>query len=175
MRIIPVDYGIPVHPMTERDVTKITDLIIHHSAGSLSQTVQNIDAEHRAEGWSEIGYNFVITPDGNIYSGRDTKYVPSAAYGRNAQSVNVCLIGNFQHDDKGYTGPPTNAQLVSLNDLAVHLHHAYPTISTTIAHGDVALKYYASAPGDYATSCCGSELRSKLPALREYVLAHAKK
>ena len=168
MIIIHVDYGAPAHEMTPRELSQITDLIIHHSAGSLSETVHDIDSQHRAQGWSMIGYNFVITPDGQVYAGRDLHVVPSAAYGRNTQSVNVCLIGNFQQGDKGYTGPPTKAQLDSLKALSVSLHKSIPTINCTIAHGDVALKYYASNPGDYATACCGSELKAFLPELRSF-------
>jgi hypothetical protein len=102
----------PAFSMANRSLASISDFIVHHSAGSITQTVQEIDAEHRAIGDAMIGYNWVITPDGSVYSGRPVVYVPAATYGRNAESVNVCLVGQFQEVDLGpndapYTGPPS--------------------------------------------------------------------
>ena len=85
-----------------------------------------------------IGYDYLICPKGVVYEGRPNQYVPAASYGRNLESVNVSLIGNFEKGVGGYTGPPTDNQYSSLIDLAVWLHLRYPTITTTIGHRDVA-------------------------------------
>jgi hypothetical protein len=146
-------------------------MIVHHSAGALTQTPLEIDVEHRAEGWAEIGYNFVITPDGAVYTGRPLDVEPSAAYGDNMASVDICLIGNFQEDDSGHTGPPTSAQLDSLLALSIDLHRRYPSISRTIGHGDVVKMYYPDNPGPYATACPGTQLEAFLPDLRSKTAA----
>lgn len=155
--------------MTPRSLSQVTDLIVHHTAGALTQTPQEIDAEHRAEGWAMIGYEYVITPDGTIYDGRPLDVVPSAAYGRNTQSVDVVLVGNFQASDPGYTGPPSAAQMQSLKDFALWIHQQIPSICRTIGHGDVARMFYPDDEGDYSTACPGSELESQLPEIRSYV------
>lgn len=167
------NYPPPENSMTPRKLSHITDMIVHHSAGSLHQTPLDIDAEHRSQGWAMIGYNYIITPDGKIHVGRPDDVSPSAAFGRNSESVNICLIGNFQHDHPGYTGKPTPAQIQSLKDLSVFLHTLYPTIVRTITHGDVALMFHAhDDPGHYATDCCGSDLRLLMPDIRAYTKAH---
>lgn len=154
--------------MTARALGSISDLIVHHSAGALTQTALDIDAEHRRIGDAMIAYNFVITPDGTINDGRPLVNVPAAAYGRNAQSVNVCVIGQFQPDAAGYTGPPTPAQIMALEDLAAQLHLEIPSICRTIGHRDVAPMFYPSDEGDYSTACPGDDLYKQLPAVRSY-------
>jgi N-acetylmuramoyl-L-alanine amidase len=144
----------------------MTDIIIHHSAGSPSQTPLDIDAEHRARGMDMIGYNCIIGPEGTVYSGRPLLFIPAAAYGRNAESINICVLGNFQSDDPGYTGVPTSAQIQSLTDLCVQLHHQHPYVVRTIGHRDVAPMFYPSNEGDYATACPGDKLYALLPTIK---------
>lgn len=147
-------------PLTPRDLGGVTDEIIHHSAGALTQTVQDIHAEHLAKDWHGIGYTFVIPPDGSIHTGTPIGDVPAATQGFNTISVAICLIGNFEKDDPGYTGPPTAAQLASLSDLSVMLHEKIPSIERTQGHRD----YMPDA-------CPGSELYRFLPELRAHVFA----
>jgi N-acetylmuramoyl-L-alanine amidase len=56
----------------------VTYAVIHHSAGapcttkaSCITTVKNIQTYHmNTNGWSDIGYNFLVGEDGNVYEGR---------------------------------------------------------------------------------------------------------
>lgn len=45
--------------------------------------------------WFDIGYNFVIGEDGNVYEGRGWDYVGAHAPGYNTQSIGICVIGDF--------------------------------------------------------------------------------
>jgi N-acetylmuramoyl-L-alanine amidase len=155
-------------PMAIRDVNHITDLIIHHSAGPKTQTALDIDAEHRNIGMSMIGYNYVITPDGVVSHGRQENAVPAASFGRNYESLNICLIGNFEHGDSGYTGPPTAMQIQSLKELSVYAHVTFPSITRTIGHRDVATLFYPQNTADYATACPGDQLYALIPAVKAY-------
>lgn len=169
-----VTYPAPQSAMASRAISGITDLIIHHTAGALTQTPLDIDAEHRAIGDAGIAYNFVITPDGKIYMGRPAMYVPAATFGRNTESINVVLVGDFQSDDKFYTGEPTEAALDSLKSLAVYLHKLYPSIVRTIGHRDVAPMFYPSDEGDYSTACPGDKLYAHLPDIKAFIQARDK-
>lgn len=168
--VAPVpSYPSPGVNYATRPVSDITDLIIHHTAGSLYQTPQDIDTEHRAKGMAFIAYNWIINPQGTIYQGRPIEWVSSASYGRNQQSVAACLIGNFESGDPGYTGRPTGAQLVALNRLAVLCHIHIPSIARTIGHRDVALLFYTHDTESYSTACPGSDLYKLIPLVKEYV------
>lgn len=158
-----------------RSLADVTDLIVHHSAGALSQTALDIDAEHRAEGWVMIGYHYVILPSGEIDAGRPIDTIPAAAYGRNAQSIDVCLIGNFEPGSTGYTGSPTEQQLKALETLALWLHMKVTTINCTIGHRDVATLYYPTDTGPYATACPGDTLETRLSELKAYVAQYLPK
>lgn len=154
--------------MVGRNVAIISDIIVHHTAGPTSQTAYEIDTEHRNIGMAMIGYNFLIAHDGAINEGRPIQYVPAAAFGRNHESINVCLVGNFEHGDHGYTGPPSAAQIVALKQLSVYLHSTYPQISRTIGHRDVATLFYPGDEADYATACPGDQLYALLPDIKDF-------
>lgn len=175
MVINPVNYPAPQDAMTPRPLSAITDLIVHHTAGALTQTPLEIDAEHRAINDAMIAYNFVITPNGEIYDGRPLTVVPAAAFGRNTQSIDVVLVGQFQPDAANYTGKPTPAQLLSLRDLCLAMHQKFPNIVRTIGHRDVAPLFYPTDQADYSTACPGDDLYSELPAIRAYVAAKVNK
>jgi hypothetical protein len=164
MNITHVDYPAPAFAMSPRP-SAITDLIYHHEAGSLTETPLQIDMQHRGEGWAMIGYNYIIGTDGTVYDGRPLDVIPSAAYGRNSQSVNVSLVGNFELNDPGYTGPPTAAQIQACIDLGVYLHQQIPSIERTIGHRDVATLFYGG-DGNYATACPGSEFYKQLGTIK---------
>ena len=159
----------PAFPMSPRELSIIDTLIIHHTAGPAGQTVAEIDQEHRNNGWAMIGYNFVIEQDGSQFNARPVDFVPAAAYGYNAKSVNIVLTGNFQSDDPGFTGPPSAAQIQSVKSLSLYVHHRYPSIIRTIGHRDVATLFYPTDTAPYATACPGDQLYSQLPSINAYV------
>jgi N-acetylmuramoyl-L-alanine amidase len=174
VNIVSVAYPTP-GDMSPRQLVAITDEIIHHSAGNPNQTPLEIDAEHRARGMAMIGYNYVIAWDGTVYAGRPVGFVPAAAYGRNTESINICVLGNFQGDDPGYTGEPTKFQLGSLMNLSLYLHHQFPSIVRTIGHRDVATFFYPNNESNYSTACPGEDLYKQLGTVRAYVTEHLSK
>lgn len=76
-------------------------VIISHSAGGFCSTtlncapiVRDIQTLHVSSASPDIGYNFLIGGDGNIYVGRDW-------YARNFHmdnSIGVCFLGNYVFD-----------------------------------------------------------------------------
>lgn len=71
-------------------------LVIHHSASSNNITVEDIRRWHKAKGWSDIAYHKVIYQDGSINQGRNDGVQGAHAFGANALSLGICLIGNFE-------------------------------------------------------------------------------
>lgn len=129
-------------------------IVIHHSA-SESGSAATFDQWHRARGWDELGYHFVITngrggDDGSVeVGGRWTKQkwgahckTPDNRY--NDFGVGICLVGDFRK------GQPTVAQLASLRRLTGFLADRYGIDpGSVIGHRD--------APGT-ATACPGEKL-----------------
>lgn len=138
--------------LSDRKYTK--RIVLHHSASGLDTTIHDINRWHLNNGWSGIGYHYVIYPDGTIYRGRPENKAGAHAYQdskheANSDGIGICMIGNFQ------TSNPTEAQMSSVVWLIGDIHSRYPNIPV-IGHKDVM-----------ATACPGKlfpwdELRKRL-------------
>lgn len=148
----------PTQPFEDRDMSGVVYAIVHHSDTPLDTTVAAIDQGHRARGFIYVGYHFEITTDGKVYAGRPITAVPAAAEGFNTDSVDICLIGDFQSDDPGYNGPPSAQQIYALEQLLVQVHQQVPSITATKGHGELM-------PDD----CPGDKVKLLLPAIKQYV------
>jgi len=47
------------------------------------------------QGWDDIGFNFVVGEDGNVYEGRGWDAVGAHAGSYNSISIGICIIGDF--------------------------------------------------------------------------------
>jgi N-acetylmuramoyl-L-alanine amidase len=125
--------------------------IVHHTAGTNSYTpgqaaaiVRGIEIYHvQANGWNDIGYNFLVDRFGTIYEGRAggvTRNVIGAhAEGFNRGTVGVALIGNFQ----AATPPPAmRSALVTLLAWRLDVAHVDP-LSTVVYRSGGNLTYKA--------------------------------
>jgi N-acetyl-anhydromuramyl-L-alanine amidase AmpD len=115
-------------------------IVIHHSA-TPSGSAAKFDREHRAKGWDELGYHFVIgngtmSGDGQIEVGPRW---PKQKWGAHAKTpgneyndygIGICLVGNFD------VQRPTAAQQRSLARLVSYLMKTYRIPADRIlAHG----------------------------------------
>jgi N-acetylmuramoyl-L-alanine amidase len=106
-----------------------TDFIVIHC--SATRGVQDIGAAdirrwHKAQGWKDIGYAFVIRRNGKVELGRPQGDIGSHVKGYNHNSVGVCMAGGL--DDKTWkpTDNFTAAQWASLKVLVAKLVKDYP-------------------------------------------------
>lgn len=86
-----------------------TRITVHHSARTVAEEVgrptpenvahaiQGIQKVHmRDEGYGDIGYHFVIDPEGRVWQGRALQWQGAHAYGsNNVGNIGICLLGNF--------------------------------------------------------------------------------
>ena len=68
-------------------------IVVHHSASRRSTTAEDIRAWHKAKGWDDIGYHYVIEGDGKIVIGRPL-WVVGAHCPPNTGRVGICVTGN---------------------------------------------------------------------------------
>lgn len=111
-------------PNYTRSFTTVKHVVVHHAAGSntssnYTQVVRDIYLYHtEVNGWSDIGYNYLIAQDGTIYEGRDPSNgeqdnVLGAHFcGKNSGTMGICLLGNYE------TAQPTSSSLQALESLA---------------------------------------------------------
>lgn len=99
--------------------------IIHHSAGFTDYhdypwvVAYYWDLHVNTNGWSDIGYNWLIDPDGVVYQGRGARNVGAHFSCMNQQASGIALIGNYMD------GPPSSAARNSLKDLLAFLSCKY--------------------------------------------------
>ncbi|AXT56227.1 N-acetylmuramoyl-L-alanine amidase [Aquimarina sp. MMG015] len=106
-------------PRSSFPTTNVTHLIVHHEFGSNSSSdwaarVRSVQNFHmNSNGWSDIGYNFLIDPNGVIYEGRagGDSAVGAHFCGRNRNTMGVCMLGNYS------SATPKVATQNSLKDL----------------------------------------------------------
>ena len=48
------------------------------------------------QGWSDIGYSFLVGGDGNVYEGRGWSYVGAHTQNYNSKSFAASMIGSFE-------------------------------------------------------------------------------
>lgn len=104
-------------------------IIIHHSATPTGGAAA-FDKMHRAKGWDELGYHFVIgngtdTRDGQIEVGPRWPKQKWGAHDKtpgnqyNEHGIGICLVGNFD------VTHPTAAQMKSVERLVAYLMKTY--------------------------------------------------
>lgn len=107
---------------------QITDIVIHCTASEYGKdlTVADVRRMHKALGWSDIGYHYLIRQDGRIEKGRDVDLIGAHVSGHNAHSIGVCYVGGL--DTNGNPADTrTPNQKESLVCLLKMLMAAYPT------------------------------------------------
>ncbi len=118
--------GLP-DPAPNPKYSQVKHIVLHHAAGSNTNTdyigtVRNYYLFHtQTNGWDDIGYNFLVAPNGDIYDGRqgdslgDDNVIGAHMCARNTNTMGICLLGNYE--STGYL--PSDTALASINDLIV--------------------------------------------------------
>ena len=171
------------------EIAPATHVVIHHTAGSnytdpstnnWPASVLGIWRYHAmALGWCDIGYHYLIDPNGVIYEGRytgvrdDGNVIDGAhVFGHNRATIGISLMGNFQ------TAEPNPAAIRALDNLLAwigssknisfnteqYYAHKNKILNTIVGHRDIG-----------ATNCPGNFLYAKLPEIRQRAAQNAYK
>ncbi len=81
----------------------VREIIIHCAATRpdwmqgrpLRDQVAEIRRWHRANGWRDIGYHWIIGRDGSMLPGRPETEIGAHTVGHNSGTIGICLIGGF--------------------------------------------------------------------------------
>ncbi|MFV2172468.1 N-acetylmuramoyl-L-alanine amidase [Actinomadura sp. LOL_016] len=127
-----------------------SEFVVHYSEGPTSQTPRQIQNFHMdGNGWSDVGYNFLVDTGGRVYEGRGWLVVGAHATGHNTSGIGVCFIGR--------DGDATDAARSSIRALYDEANRRAGRTLARRGHRDVG-----------STSCPGDELyawvRAGMPA-----------
>lgn len=170
--------GLP-EPDYSRIPNEVEHQIIHHSASQNelsdhTNLVRSIYLYHtEVNGWSDIGYNYLVAPDGSVFAGRDPgeklsqdEVLGAHFCGSNSSTMGICMLGTFD------TVAPTAEAMQALEQLVVWKsakeildplaqlpHPLNQNLATIAGHRDGC-----------ATLCPGGNLYALLPVLRQQTL-----
>ncbi len=149
----------------------MTHLVVHHSGdvyngSDWSVEVRRIWNLHKfTRGWGDIGYNYLIDPNGVIYEGRagGDNVIGAHFCSRNTGTFGVCVLGNFQSEY------PTQAALNSLKSLLAWKagqRGINPLGATLHSNSGLNLNNISGHQDGCSTECPGNNLYSLLPSIR---------
>lgn len=124
----------------------IRKIILHCSASAEGRplTIDDIRRWHiRHNGWSDIGYHYVVHLDGSVHAGRPEAKIGAHCAGHNADSIGVCYVGGLAADGKTPKDTRTPAQKEALRQLVGRLKTRYPN-ATLHGHREFSSKYCPS-------------------------------
>ncbi len=158
-----------------RSQTNVTHMFVHHSAGHTNSSdfaavVRSYYILHtQTNGWSDIGYNWLVDGNGVVYQGRAHNFngfvdvIGAHVGGSNTNSMGVCVIGHYT------TVMPTQNAINSLmRVLAWKAYDKGIDVRVRNIHPFTSRNYYTiSGHRDgSATECPGQRLYNYLPTLR---------
>lgn len=118
----------------------INEIIIHCTATPAGRlvTVADIRRWHRARGFTDIGYHYLVALDGSVHVGRPLSVAGAHCLGHNAHSIGVCYVGGL--DAAGQPADTrTEQQRRALRELVRGLRQRYPA-ATVHGHNEFAQK-----------------------------------
>lgn len=116
---------------------RVRYIVVHTAAdgrdeGKRDTSAAEIRVWHRARGWNDIGYHYVVRRDGRIEQGRPETTPGAHTRGLNHESLGVCLSGH------GDLQPMTEAQEQALISLLARLCKKYNVpVERVIGHREV--------------------------------------
>ncbi len=97
-----------------------TERVLVHFTGEETGSYHQIKKNHQARGLKEIGYHFIIEPDGKILRGRAPDLVGAHCAEFDTLSIGICVIGRRDAMD--------DDQQLALTLLLDQLGNDYPEI-----------------------------------------------
>ena len=164
--------GLRYHP--------VSHLIIHHTVSANSSpnwaaTVLAIWNYHTySRGWGDIGYNYLIDPNGVIYEGHNggDDVVGAHASGANVGSMGVALLGTFTAYDPGIRPPQPmlDAAVELLSWKAAQRHINVFDAGRTLPNVGWGVPFLSGHRDVYGTTeCPGDQAHLLIPWLREQI------
>ena len=152
---------------------KVSKIFIHHTGSSNNldnpeQLVRNIYRSHAiTRGWGDIGYNYIIDTEGNVYEGRyGGETVVGAHVGPmgNRGSIGIAILGNYNEDE---ISDKARTALIALLAEKTKLYGIDPEGSSYF-RGDY-LPNILGHESVMETSCPGKNILSLIPDIRKAV------
>ncbi len=159
---------------------QVRGAVVHHTAGTNDYTQAQVPAILRGiyafhvkdRGWSDIGYNFLVDKWGRIWEGRyggtDRAVIGAHAAGVNSQTTGISVMGDYNAATVSTASVQAVTRIIAWK---AGVHGFNPAGRTTLSVGNVPVVTGHRDVG--STSCPGTSLYARLPAIRASAAALA--
>ncbi|GAB4386722.1 MAG: hypothetical protein Kow0022_16570 [Phycisphaerales bacterium] len=115
-----------------------------------ARQIETIRRGHRSNGWADIGYHYVIDPDGRIWEGRPIQLQGAHVRAYNPHNMGILVLGNFDEQQ------PTPQALAALDAfVAMQMYQYGIPLNRVFTHQELA-----------ATACPGRNLQRYMERTR---------
>lgn len=121
-----------------------------HGMDQCARQIESIRRGHRSNGWADIGYHYVIDPDGRVWEGRPIALQGAHVKEYNPHNMGILVLGNFEEQQ------PTSQALSSLDRfVATQMHQYRVPLNRVFTHQELA-----------STACPGRNLQRYMERTR---------
>ncbi|MEW6610945.1 MAG: N-acetylmuramoyl-L-alanine amidase [Patescibacteria group bacterium] len=160
---------------------EVRAFVVHHTGGTNggadpATTIRAIQRFHgKILGWGDIGYNYLIAPDGRVFEGREGgegvvgghTYNDKKKIGYNTGSIGVAILGNYENKDMlSNAARESLAKLIATKSFE---HEIIPDGETTLK--DVSIPAVIGHKNIDATICPGAGITTELIRVRQLARA----
>ncbi|MFA4835880.1 MAG: peptidoglycan recognition family protein [Dehalococcoidia bacterium] len=160
---------------------EVKAFVVHHTGGTNggsdpAATVRAIQRYHgKTLGWGDIGYNYLIAPDGRIYEGRrggegvvgGHTYNDKKKIGYNTGTIGIAILGNY--DSKDTFTDAARESLAKLITEKSFEHEIIPDGENTLK--DISIPAVIAHKDIDATICPGAGIMNELIRVRQLARA----
>ncbi len=116
----------------------------------LIRSVHTGNSDENGRHWADIGYHYVIDPQGRIWEGRPVRYQGAHVKKNNEHNLGIMVLGNFDEQR------PTSEAIASLDAFLADRMHAYRIpVNRVFTHQEIN-----------PTACPGSNLQAYMVSTR---------
>ncbi len=149
--------------------TTVSFLIVHHEFASNTSSdwaarVRGVQSFHMdSNGWADIGYNYLVDPNGVTYEGRGggENVIGAHNCAKNASTMGVCMLGNFTS-----VKPTNNAEYSLKRIMAWKAKQRGIDVTSTGVLSGTTIGRLTGHRASCSTECPGNSLWDDLPRLR---------
>ena len=176
------DWGCPQDEhVSSRSLTDVTHLIVHHSAGSTNASdfaaivLAYWDYHVNGHGWDDIGYNWLVDPNGVLYKGRAWKSATDENIrgahnsGKNSNTAGICFIGNYVSAIPSDNGLNKLASILAFLSDKYEINPVGKSYHNAIARTNDNITGHGQSGG--GTACPGTQVINRMQTIRELTSA----
>ncbi len=161
-----------------RGYTTVTHLIVHHSAGTnvandwgaIVLAIWNLHVF--TNGWADVGYNWLIDPNGRLYEGRGGGDNVTGAHfcGTNSGTMGVCMLGTYTSSQISAAAKNKLIEVLAWKAC----QRAIAPVELSYHNSSQKFIYHISGHRDgCSTECPGEQVYRLLPEIRSAVASYS--